>query len=353
MTDREKWLRNVEFRGCDAIPCTVYVSAAVWRAYRDYLPEIVERYPDIDVSPPRPPDEEDRFTLRERRGELCTDAWGCVWENLQDGMVGQVTKPALADWESLSGYDPPSPARTDHFELKDWDRERRLMSSAREAGALARGAVDHGFFFQRLCYLRGFENLMVDMAASDPRLGSLCRMVLEFNKGLVRRYLDIGVDVVHFGDDLGMQERLMISPQAWRRYVKPAYAELFGMCRDAGAHVSLHSDGYVVDIMPDLIECGATILNPQDLCNGIENIRRELKGKVCIELDIDRQSIVPRGTPDQIDAHLRRCVEVLGSPRGGLMLVWGVYPGTPLENIEAVMRAMSRHRRLLADGSIE
>ena len=173
-------------------------------------------------------------------------------------------------------------------------------------------------------------------------------MVLEFNRGMVERYLALGVDVLNFGDDLGMQERLTISPAAWRRYVKPAYAELFGMCRRAGAHVYLHSDGYIVDIMPDLLECGVTMLNPQDLCNGVETIRRELKGKVCIDLDIDRQTVVPRGTPAQVEDHIRRCVEALGSSAGGLMLTCGLYEGTPLENIEAVFRGMAACRRTFA-----
>jgi len=67
---------------------------------------------------------------------------------------------------------------------------------------------------------------------------------------------------------------------------------------------------------------------------------------VCIDLDIDRQKIVPWGTPREIDAHVRRCVQMLASPRGGLMLICGIYPGTPLENIEAVLAAMSRYRTL-------
>lgn len=347
--EREKWLSNVESRGCDAIPCTLHVAAAVWHAHRQALAEIVARYPDIAVNPPPSAEDRDAFAPRERRGKKFTDAWGCVWENLHDGMVGQVTEPPLADWGSLSSYEPPSPARTGHFHPMDWDRERRLILSGRKEGVLTRGAIDHGFFFQRLYYLRGFENLMADIAVGDPRLDTLCRTVSEFNEAAARFYLDVGVDVIHFGDDLGMQRRLTISPRAWRRYVKPAYARLFGMCRSAGAHVSLHSDGYIVDIMPDLIECGVTILNPQDLCNGIENIRRELKGKVCIDLDIDRQTVVPRGTPQEIDAHIRYCVQTLGSPQGGLMLTCGIYPGTPLKNIEAVLHAMSRYRRLFAE----
>ncbi len=342
--DREQWLRNAELRGCDAIPCLVYLSAAVRRLYGDELERVCARYPELDVIPSAPFEDDERFAPGERAGEQLVDAWGCVWENLHDGIVGQVTGNPLADWDAMDGYGPPSPAETGHFDPIDWEHEERIIRSGREAGVLTRGAVDHGFFFQRLYYLRGFEGLMEDVGRADPRLDTLCEMVLAFNEGLVRRYLDIGVDVMYFGDDLGMQDRLTISPAAWRRWVKPAYARLFGMCREGGTHVYLHSDGHIVDVMPDLIECGVTILNPQDLCNGLENVRRLLKGKVCIDLDIDRQRIVPRKTPAEIDVHIRRCVETLCSPRGGLMLTCGIYPGTPLRNIESVLSAMSKYR---------
>lgn len=118
------------------------------------------------------------------------------------------------------------------------------------------------------------------------------------------------------------------------------------MCREAGVHVYFHTDGYIVDIIPDLIEIGVTILNLQDLCNGLENIKREAKGKICIDLDIDRQSIIPFGTPKEIYSHIKNCIDTLSSPQGGLMLVCGIYPGTPLKNIEVLCEAMYKYGRL-------
>jgi len=344
--DRESWLRLVERRGSGEVLCKVAVSPGVRALYGRDLARIAARYPHVAAG------NLDRdwqgFDRRHRAGQTLRDSWGCTWENVHDGIVGQVTGHPLADWTALKDYVPPRAAEVRHLGPIDWEHERHRIARQRAEGLLVQGSVDHGFFFQRLYYLRGFMNLMTDIGLGDPRLDSLCEMVLEFNRGIVERYLDMGVDVVVFGDDLGMQERLTISPAAWRRYVKPAYAELFGMCRRAGAHVYFHSDGYIVDIMPDLIECGVSILNPQDLCNGLENIRRELKGKVCIDLDIDRQSIIPRGTPDRIVDHIRHCVRVLGSSEGGLMLTCGLYEGTPLENIEAVFRGMEGCRMLYA-----
>ncbi|MBS3764660.1 MAG: hypothetical protein KGZ25_15280 [Planctomycetes bacterium] len=70
-----------------------------------------------------------------------------------------------------------------------------------------------------------------------------------------------------------------------------------------------------------------------------------MKGRVCIDLDIDRQKIVRFGSPSEIDEHIRNAVEKLGSPDGGLMLSHGMYPGVPLENAEALMDAMEKYSR--------
>jgi hypothetical protein len=94
------------------------------------------------------------------------------------------------------------------------------------------------------------------------------------------------------------------------------------------------------------LDIGVTILNPQGQCNGLEALRRALRGKVCMDLGIDRQTVVSRGTPVQVEARIRRCVETLGSPAGGLMLSYGLYEGIPVENMEAVFRGMYARRRI-------
>jgi len=85
------------------------------------------------------------------------------------------------------------------------------------------------------------------------------------------------------------------------------------------------------------------VINLQDLVNGIDWIADKFGGKVCIDLDIDRQEITPRGTPEQIDDLIREEGEKLGSRQGGLMMIYGLYPGVPIENVKAVMDAMEKY----------
>ena len=93
-----------------------------------------------------------------------------------------------------------------------------------------------------------------------------------------------------------------------------------------------------------------SIINPQDLCNGIDHLARDVKGRVCITLDVDRQTIVPFGSPKEIRGLIEEEVRKLGSPEGGLAFVCGIYPPTSPENVDAVCSAMEEFRTYWWDG---
>ncbi len=146
-----------------------------------------------------------------------------------------------------------------------------------------------------------------------------------------------------FAEDLGMQHGPMLSPQNFREYIQPSYRRLMDAAHDAGCIVHVHTDGDLRVLIKDLLDCGLDVINLQDLVNGIDWIAEKLAGKVCIDLDIDRQKITPHGTPAQIEALVREEVQMLGSKQGGLMMIYGLYPGVPLENVEALMDAMEKY----------
>jgi uroporphyrinogen decarboxylase len=113
--------------------------------------------------------------------------------------------------------------------------------------------------------------------------------------------------------------------------------------REAGCIVHMHSDGDIRTLVDDLIDDGVQVINLQDLVNGLDWIEDRLAGRVCIDLDLDRQRVTRYGTPAEIDALVREEVARLGRREGGLMMIYGLYPGTPLENAAAVMDAMERY----------
>ena len=88
---------------------------------------------------------------------------------------------------------------------------------------------------------------------------------------------------------------------------------------------------------------GVDVINLQDRVNGVEWNGSKFRGKTCVDLDSARQKITPFGTPKEIDAYIRYCVETVGCRGGGLMMIYGLYPGVPLENVKALMDAMTRY----------
>ena len=119
-------------------------------------------------------------------------------------------------------------------------RSKSVICSAAElkkvtaAGGLTRGGLHHGHTFLTLSILRGYDNLIFDMADDDPRLRRLIAMVEEFNAETVRRYLDLGVEWMGYAEDLGMQVGPMLSPEHFRKYIKPSYQRLMAPAREAG-----------------------------------------------------------------------------------------------------------------------
>jgi hypothetical protein len=341
MTIRENYLRAVEFRFPQWIPCQVVFAPLVWKTYREHLEKIVLDHPriftDYSVSDR---DFFDEMPLVYRQGEYYRDNWGCLWYNTQEGLEGQVVGHPLEDWSALAAYKMPDPLVSNERgeDPKDWQKIKHDLEKRRKEGKIAFGNAER--LFDRLYFLRGFENLMIDFAENRPELKELISRLEQYEMRLVEKYLSLGVDVMGFHTDFGTQTGLMISPQSFRRYIKPLFFNLFQTCRKAGVHVLLSSDGRLLEVVDDLIECGVSIHDPQYRANGLEGIVKAYKGKLFAMVDLDRQGF-PFMTAGEIHQQVREVVDALAMPEGGLGLLAAIYDSdVSLENIAAICEAM-------------
>ncbi len=316
---------NTKEKQLGIIENNVSISYSLWKKYENRLKKVKKECPNVDINigdkdSPRAEEHKER------------DDWGCLWHYPGDYLDGQVIEHPLVDWDNFEDWQAPDPKL----------RIENLKKQA-DKNELDRVGLEHGFLFLRLTYLRGFENFMLDVAEDNPKIYELRDIVTDYWCQVIEYALNEGATYIGGGDDLGLQDRLAISPDSWRKLIKPAYKRIFGLGQEYGASTYLHTDGYIIDIIPDLIEIGIDTLNPQDLVNGLKNLKEVAKGKVKIDLDIDRQKITVFSGPREIENHIHNCVKILGSPEGGLSLTYGVYPGTPGENIGAVIRAMEKY----------
>ena len=345
MTNRENILRATRFERPEAIPMTFHINAACWHHYDpEALAELVTEHPLLFPDGPcREAAMTPRYALNARAGHPYTDPWGCVWETTDSGITGSVHTHPLEDWGAFDRYAAPDPNLTDGTFPVDWAGIEASAVGSRQKGDIVWGSLPHGHTFLRLQDIRGYENLIFDMSDGHPALSKLIDMVESFNLAFVERWMALKPDLFSYPEDLGMQVGPLLSPAHFRRYLQPSYRRLMRPARERGCIVEMHSDGDIRALAEDLVDAGVQVINLQDLVNGIDWISATFAGRVCVHLDLDRQSVTPFGTPDMIDALVREEVEKIGSRQGGLMMIYGLYPGLPLRNVKAVMDAMERY----------
>jgi len=176
MSHRDNWLRAIEFRHPEWIPCGCGFAPAVWHHYRGELEKVLAQHPKLFPGyQPGNSSFYDEMPVVYREGETFRDNWGCLWQNIQGGLEGQVIGHPLADWSALDTYTPPDLETLEERGPRDWEQTRRNIEAAGEAGHLTGGNGER--LFDRMYFLRGFETLMLDFATDDPHLPGLIEML--------------------------------------------------------------------------------------------------------------------------------------------------------------------------------
>jgi len=264
------------------------------------------------------------------------DQWGCVWRSVRSGMMGRVVYSPLSEWDNFRGYRfPPAPSR-EEFDAVGDEIERSGHSYYVFGSGGVFGACS---MFELMIALRGYENIMLDLATSDRMLYRLRDRLLEYHLERLRQDAQTAADGIGFADDWGTQAALVIDPHLWRRFFRPAYKAMFAVVRAAGKHVHFHTDGFTYDILGDLIDIGASVLNVQHSVMDIQAIGREFGGKVAFRSDVDCQQILQHGTRQRVFDHVREIIDCLGSYDGGLIGHGEVEPDMPLRNIRWMLEA--------------
>lgn len=298
---------------------------------RAELDAVLAHFPPDIGRPELSPGSGDDGLARLAQAGSYTDEWGSVWETAEPGIIGEVKRPALANWSALDAYQPPwhtLRGRDLSHANRECDRSDRFMLSS----VCARP-------FERLQFVRGTENVFCDLADDTPQIRRLIEMIHEFYLEDVRQWARSNVDAVFIMDDWGANASLLISPAMWRAIFKPLYKDYCDAIHAAGKFVFMHSDGHTAAIIGDLIEVGVDALNSQLFCMDIEDLARRYKGKIAFWGEIDRQRVLPFGTCADVGAAVRRVRAALDDGSGGVIAQceWG--KDNSRANIEAVFEA--------------
>jgi hypothetical protein len=332
MESRERVVRAIHFDTPDRPPISHAILPSAQYHYGEALKAITDAVPEDfgwGLLPDLPRDKLPPLYKKGTHG----DDFGTVWKVTVEGRCGiPVEYPIAEDWSNYAAYRWPAvfEAGVPRYRLYSGHM------AGQSAAYYARGAWIT--FWEQMQQLHGFEATLVDLARDRPEVYRLRDDLLAFNLAWIDRWLALDYQGLHFADDWGSQTNLLISPERWRQFFKPAYAAMFSKVKAAGLDVWFHSDGQIIEILPDLVELGVDVLNCQASVMARERLRA-FAGQICFRTDIDRQHVLPYVSPDEVKAYVNRLFYDLGTPEGGIVACGEISEDVPLENIRAMYEA--------------
>lgn len=295
-----------------------------------------------------PEKEKDRWVLKSNEGKIIS--------HMPDGALyfEQVYYPFFDGEENIedisNAFDdcmwttiaaPPGPISDD--EIKSTATKFRKNTDRAIIGLFGGNLLEIGQMFYRN------DHFLMKLAAEPKKVHQFLDKLVETHLKNLDKFLgNVGsnIDVILFGDDLGMQSGPQISPKMYREFFKPRHQLMWQQAKKlADVKVMLHCCGGVYELLPDLIEAGLDAINPVQIsCNGMDSKR--LKKEFGKDITFwgggcDTHFMLPNGKPEQIKKHVKQQVEIF-KPNGGFVFqqVHNILADIPPENVVAMFEAV-------------
>ena len=228
------------------------------------------------------------------------------------------------------------------YTLADYSHQKGQVEAIHAKGLAACGGMQMTIW-EAAWYMRGMEELMMDMLEEDEKADYILDYVTKQSCHRAKKYAEAGCDMIFLGDDVGMQHTIMMSERLYCDYLKPRLKQVIDAARAVNPDILVlyHSDGFVVPFIPHLIEIGVDVLNPvQPECMDFAKIHAEFGDRLSFNGTIGTQTTMPFATPDGVRRKVFENLEIAGD-KGGLAPCPShlIEPEVPWENIEALVRA--------------
>ncbi len=198
--------------------------------------------------------------------------------------------------------------------------------------------------FETAWLMRDMQDFLMDLLMNESLAHAICENITRIRIEQARQYARAGVDILRLGDDIVSQQGLMMSRETYATFFKPRIRRIVDAAKAVNPDILIfmHSCGKIEGMIDDLIEAGVEILNPvQPECNDLAMIREKYAGKLSFWGGVGVQSVMPHGTPQEVEAKTRETIQTLGPDTGFLVAPAHILdPVIPWENIEAFIRTV-------------
>ncbi len=325
-------IKTLEFDSPTEIPTQLWDLPWADIHYHKELVNIREKFPNDIISAPDLISEPTIAKGNPYEIGAYTDEWGCLFENRQAGIIGEVKNPIIKSWNNINQFQPPNELLSiEHEKINDFckrNNEKFIISPC-----CARP-------FERIQFLRGTQNIFMDFYENRDNFNSLLKIIHDFNCKRLEAWAKTDVDGLFIMDDWGSQNSLLINPEMWKEIFKPIYQEYVDIARKSSKYIFMHSDGNILSIIPDLIEIGIDALNSQIFAMGVKNLA-QFKGQITFWGEIDRQNILPNYTIQEVENVVCTVFHELYS-NGGIIGQCEFGPSAKPENVYTVFNTWKK-----------
>lgn len=264
-----------------------------------------------------------------------TDQWGVKWRSVEydtkygKGRYTEIVGHPLAKEQDIDSYQTPDPKRPALYE-----ESKRVIDLYKDEYYIV--GVTVTTIFECAWALRGLERMLMDFIEKPDLANEILKIPFHYHLTAAKKLVEIGVDMIWIGDDMGTQNSMLISPKLWRKFFKPKMARFISELKEINPDlkVAYHSDGVIHPIIPDLIEIGLDVLNPiQPKAMNPTALKKKYGNKLAFWGTVDEQYTLPFGSPAEVREEVTSRINNVGE-NGGLIIgpTHHVQLDTPLEN---------------------
>ena len=269
------------------------------------------------------------YAFPEKFGDKARDEWGVEWSTSKIDR-GSPIHPCLPEAD-LSSYTFPDFSVSYRFEdLGEWCENNKEHFTV----------VWVGDFWERATFMRGMENILMDLVLNPGFVEGLLQGIADYIIGTMEIMFDrFEFDCIALSDDYGTQKSLLMSPADWRRFIKPHLSKIYGLAKKHGRKILHHSDGNIYTVIQDMVDMGLDILHPvQPETMDISKVKSEFGRDLTFFGGMRSQDLLPLGTPEEIREEVRKLKRIMGA-NGGYIVSNGItlQADVPMENLIALI----------------